>query len=457
MKESILSVGIDLGTTTTQMIVSRLGVENTASAFSVPHMEIRDREILYESSVYFTPLISADTLDAAAIETIIRNEYEKAGISPEDIQTGAVIITGETARKENARQVLSALSELAGSFVVATAGPALESVLAARGAGADRYAKEKGVYVLHFDIGGGTSNLALFDPEGKLLDTGCLNVGGRLLKFDDRGAVTYVSPVLQQINVGDTATPQSLAPVIDTLVQALEEAAGLRPVTGCLHKFITDKTVRLPDAPVVISFSGGVADLIEKREENWLRYGDLGVLLGRAIRASKLCENTFTFGSQTLRATVVGAGSYSTELSGSTVTCSHAVFPLQNLPAVTLSEQEERAAPAELSRAIQRKLDLYEGEPVALSFKGIQSPPYGEIIRLAEGIALGLTVRPLVIAMEHDMAKALGQALCCRLGRETPIVCLDGLHVPEGSFLDVAAPVGGGTAVPVVVKTLAFS
>ena len=457
MKESILSVGIDLGTTTTQMIVSRLGVENTASAFSVPHMEIREREILYESDVHFTPLLSADTLDASAIESIIRMEYQKAGIKPSDVQTGAVIITGETARKENARQVLTALSELAGSFVVATAGPALESVLAARGAGADRYAKENGVYVLHFDIGGGTSNLALFGPEGELLDTGCLNVGGRLLKLDSQGRVTYVSPVLTGFFVGDQATEQSLAPLMDTLVRALEEAVGLCPATECLNSFITDKTVSLPKEPLVISFSGGVADLIQKDEPDWLRYGDIGVLLGRAIRKSRLCRKRFVFGTKTLRATVVGAGSYSTELSGSTIACLGATFPLQDLPAITLTEKETQFDSQLLARVIREKLQLYEGAPVVLSFKGEQSPPYSRVLQLAEAISAGLTVRPMVIAMECDMAKALGQALRCRLGAKTPIVCLDGIHVPEGSFLDIAAPVAGGTAVPVVVKTLAFS
>ena len=457
MKESILSVGIDLGTTTTQMIVSRLSIVNTASAFTVPHMQITDREILYRSQVYFTPLISADTLDAAAIERIISSEYKKAGITPSQVQTGAVIITGETARKENARQVLSALSQLAGSFVVATAGPALESVLAARGAGADRYAKEHGVHVLHFDIGGGTSNLALFDPEGKLLDTGCLNVGGRLLKFDEKGRITYVSPVLKGFFVGDRMSPAQLKPLLDTLVQALEEAAGLRPASECLTRFITDKTVTLPSAPVTISFSGGVADLIKEGEEDWLRYGDLGVLLGKAIGRSKLCQTPHTFGEQTLRATVVGAGSYSTELSGSTVLCAHVEFPLQNLPAIFLTAAEEQAPPQQLAETIRNKLALFENEPVVLSIKGLQSPGYEQIVRLADGICQAMTARPLVVAMEHDMAKALGQALACRLGRDAPIVCLDGLHVPEGSFLDVAAPVGGGTAVPVVVKTLAFS
>ena len=457
MKDSILSVGIDLGTTTTQMIVSRLEIENTASAFTIAHMEIKQRQILYESDIYFTPLLSADTLDAQAIFQIIKEEYRKAGVEPVQVQTGAVIITGETARKENAKQVLSALSDLAGTFVVATAGPALESVLAARGAGADRYAKEHGCYVLHFDIGGGTSNMALFDPEGTLVDTGCLNVGGRLLKFDSEGTVTYVSPVLHDIHVGEKVTPQQLTWVIDDLVQALEQAAGLRTKTDHLDHFITDKTVSLPNAPLVISFSGGVADLIRRQEENWLQYGDIGVLLGRAIRASRLCQGKYIFGTQTLRATVVGAGSYSTELSGSTVTCAGAAFPLQNLPAVTLSQKEIESSPEELSQIIRKKLQLHEGAPAALSFYGLPNPTYGQISRLAQAVAEGYEPRPLVVAMQTDMAKVLGQALRCRLGADAAVVCLDGIHVPDGSFLDIAAPVAGGAAVPVVVKTLAFS
>jgi len=427
MSEGILSVGIDLGTTTTQMIVSRLQVENTASAFAVPRMEIRKREILYRGGIHFTPLLSADTIDAAAVAEIIEEEYQAAGITPQQVQTGAVIITGETARKENAREVLSALSKLAGDFVVATAGPALESVLAARGAGADQAAKERGRYVLHFDIGGGTSNLALFDPEGRLIDTGCLNVGGRLLKFDEHGAVTYVSPVLRDM---DHSHPERLARM---LASVLEEAAGLTPVR-LLPDFITDKTVQLPQSPVLLSFSGGVADLIGAEKPPYA-YGDLGVLLGQAIFQSKLCQGEYLLGQETIRATVIGAGSHATELSGSTICHANMTFPVQNLPVTKWGE-----APM--------------GE-TAWFLEGKQSPSFREIEELADSIA-EKAQKPLVVAVERDMAKALGQALRLRLGMDYPLICLDGIHIPEGSYLDIAAPIAGGTAVPVVVKTLAF-
>ena len=131
----ILSVGIDIGTSTTQLIFSRLTIENRASSYTVPRIDIVDKEVVYRSKIYFTPLRSATEIDAEAVKQIVREEYQAAGMTPEMLRTGAVIITGETARKENANEVLEALSDLAGDFVVATAGPDLESVLSARGAG----------------------------------------------------------------------------------------------------------------------------------------------------------------------------------------------------------------------------------------------------------------------------------------------------------------------------------
>ncbi len=412
MKETLLSVGIDLGTTTTQMILSRLVVENTAGAFSVPRMEITGREILYESQIHFTPLLTPDTIDGEGVRQIIAAEYAQAGIQPGDIQTGAVIITGQTARKDNAREVLKALSGFAGEFVVATAGPALESVLAARGAGADKAAKEKGRWVLHMDIGGGTTNFALFDPEGQLADTGCINVGGRV----------------------DAA--------VELQVQALEEAAGLRPRTALLDRFITDKAVKLPDEPVLFSFSGGVADLIDREEPDPDRYHDQGVPLGRAIKASRLCQGAYLLGAQTIRATVVGAGTYATQLSGSTVYWRDIQFPIHDLPVMRFE-----------GGPLGKGLELYDTIP-ALSLEGIQSPSFAQVEALADSIAQAVSVRDgaVVVVLEQDMAKALGFALQARLRR--PILCIDGIHAPEGSYLDLGSPVSG--AIPLVVKTLAF-
>ena len=299
MAEWLRSVGIDVGTTTTQLIVSGIRVENRASAFAVPEMEIRERQVVYRSPVYFTPLIRDQLVDGMAIREIIESEYERAGISRETVDTGAVIITGETSRKENAATVLESLSELAGDFVVATAGPHLESVLAAKGAGAVAWSEETGKKVMHFDIGGGTSNWALIQG-GEILKTGCLNVGGRLIKLDSTGKITYVSPALERLcklTEGDHVTREALREVVVLLVQALEMAAGLREPTVLLEALVT-KEAQAPGmaAPagrsdrddIVISFSGGVADCIEKQHD-WLKFGDIGPILGEEIRNSRLC------------------------------------------------------------------------------------------------------------------------------------------------------------------------
>lgn len=438
MGERLLSVGLDVGTTSTQMVVSRLTVENKASAFSVPEMEIRQRELLYQSPVYFTPLLEGNRMDAAALRRLVEQEYEKAGITRQMVDTGAVIVTGESSRTENAAAVMEALSDLAGHFVVAAAGPDLESVLAAKGAGAADYSGRTGETVLHMDIGGGTSNLALIQ-KGEITATGCMNVGGRLVKLE-RGIITYVSPVLQGIfhkQVGEALSQEEARRLTVRLAEALEMAAGLRPSDGLLEQLTTREAagalpLNVPGEKLTLSFSGGVADCIE-REIPWQEFGDIGPLLGQAIGASRLCSGKYVLGTNTIRATVIGAGCHSTQLSGSTVYSQNVQFPLKNIPVIT----------QEVQRAQQ------EGS-VFLALPGVRSPTYAQVQQMAAEISH--LPQPIYLCLEQDMAKALGQAMALRLGKDAEILCIDRIRVHPGDYLDVAAPVG--PAFPVVVKTL---
>ena len=440
MSEQLLSVGLDVGTTSTQLVVSELRVENKASGFAVPEMEITQRKVLYRSPVYFTPLLEGKLVDGAGIRRIVEEEYQKAGISREKVDTGAIIITGETSRRENARTVLSALAEYAGDFVVATAGPDLESVLAAKGAGAVEYSLQSGKTVLHMDIGGGTSNLSLI-RDGKITRTGCLNVGGRLVKFSKTGAVTYLSPVLSgltSLQPGSIPTKQEREALGKLLTMALEMAAGRREKTDLLSKLMTEEAAtpwKPPQEPVVVSFSGGVADCIAQDFPDHA-FGDLGPVLGRSIRDSSLCRREYVLGKETIRATVIGAGCHSTQLSGSTVYHQNVRFPLKNVPVAAFSG------------------DSPQEEPVIVSMEGIPSPSYRQVAALAEEV-LSRVSPPILLCLEQDMAKALGQALAVRLPRNAEILCIDRIRVGEGSFLDIGAPVG--SALPVVVKTLVLS
>ena len=453
MSERLRSVGLDVGTTSTQMIFSELTVENRASGFAVPEMEIAQRKILYKSPVHFTPLLQGELVDADALRKIVDAEYERAGISKSDVDTGAVIITGETSRKENARAVLAALSDFAGDFVVATAGPDLESVLAARGAGAVEWSEMTGKRVLHMDIGGGTSNLAWIE-EGKIQATGCLNVGGRLIKFDENRRVTYVSSVISELcklKPGDPVTELDLQPVAELLTQALEMAAGLREPTELLEQLWTEevgeKRAAVGGKDPVLSFSGGVADCIQ-RDLPWTEFGDMGPILGRTIRASRLCQGEYRLGDQTIRATVIGAGCHSAQLSGSTVFYRNVTFPMKNLP---VAKVEDGFDPGKISETLTQQ----EADRVVLALPGIQAPAYDQVKAMASAIAEGFGSQPVIVALEQDMAKALGHALALVLPPDREILCIDNVRMDAQSYLDVGAPVG--YALPIVVKTLILS
>ena len=450
MAESLLSLGLDVGTTSTQMVLSRLTVENKASPFAVPALEIVGREVIYRSKVHFTPLIRDALVDGEALKELLRQEYEAAGIRPEQVDTGALIITGETSRKENAAAAARALAEFAGEFVVTTAGPDLESILAAKGAGAVELSEKTGKPVLHMDIGGGTSNLALI-RQGAVVRTGCLNVGGRLIKLDKMGMLTYVSPVLSGITSlkqGQRAGEGELEALAEKLTEALEMAAGLREVTPLLERLITREGTAWepPVEEVVISFSGGVADCIEG-EHAPTEFGDLGVYLGRAIRKSRLCRGDYRLGRETIRATVIGAGCHSTQLSGSTVFTKNVRLPLKDLPVARITYAEQEGS---LSQAIRARTAPFEGASI-LALPGYASPSYGQVKQLAEQIA-GAVKGPVYLCLEQDMAKALGQAIAARLEPDRPVLCLDRVAPGVDSYLDVGAPLG--PALPVVVKTL---
>ena len=445
----LLSVGLDVGTTTTQLIVSRLTVENRASGFTVPHLEIADRQVIYQSPVHFTPLAGENLVDGEGIRRILEEEYRKAGIAAETVDTGAVIITGETSRKENAGAVLHALSQVAGDFVVATAGPHLESVLAAKGAGAVSYSQQTGKTVLHMDIGGGTANLC-YIREGKITATGCMNVGGRLIKTAAGGKVSYVSPAVEKLTdlkAGEYPAPGQVEGLAKMLVCGLEMAAGLRPATQLLDNLWTREAGSpwQPQPAEVISFSGGVADCMEERHYPG-KFGDMGTQLGQEIKESLLCKGDYRLGDATIRATVIGAGCHSARLSGSTVFCRGVSLPVKNLPVAVFSKQEQESQ--NLAKTVGERLKGFDADTVAISLPGCRS--YGEICRLAEQLKAAMGQKPIIAALQTDCAKALGQKLALLGCGE--VVCIDGVPLETESFLDIGQPVG--PAFPVVVKTL---
>ena len=481
MREELLSVGIDIGTSTTQLIFSKLIIEKMASSYTVPRIVIVDKEIIYKSPIYFTPLISIKEIDGIKVREIIEKEYQNAGIKKEDIDTGAVIITGETARKENAEEVLTFLSGFAGDFVVATAGPDLESIISGKGAGAHSYSKEHNTSVVNIDIGGGTSNLALF-KRGEVQDTGCLDIGGRLIKIDVISKqITYISPKIDtlikkydlNLEIGTVATINNLKPIIDLMVKALMQSVGLEPANEDFNLIITNKNIKLEHSIECISFSGGVADYIYYDEAesgvitDYFKFGDIGILLGQAIRNSNLCRALRVIRStETIRATVVGAGTHTTEISGSTITYTKNAFPIKNLPILKMAYEDETNGPQILAEAVKRKLEWFKLEGdlqrVAIAIEGKDNPSFKEIEGYATGLVEGMKELidrelPLILIVEKDMAKVLGQTMYNKLDFKKDVICLDSVKLDNGDYIDIGNPVAEGTVLPVVVKTLVFN
>ncbi|WP_429012075.1 ethanolamine ammonia-lyase reactivating factor EutA [Enterococcus faecalis] len=472
-KETLLTVGIDLGTSTTQLVLSELTVENFASAFTVPRISISDKKVIYRSDIIFTPLLNQSEIDAEPIKAFVAEQYRQAGIHKQDIQMGAVIITGETARKSNANNVLRALSGYAGDFVVATAGPDLESIIAGKGAGAQTYSETKRKPVVNLDIGGGTTNLAVF-KDGEVIDTACFDIGGRLIKLDQQQKITYIAPKIQEIinkkgltlHLGDQATEQNLLPIISELVAVLENSIGLGTQSPFYQLLVTNHPLRKGGELPIVTFSGGVADCLNTTSTNLFKYGDIGLLLGKYLRKSLIfSEKEVLESAETIRATVVGAGSHTAEISGSTIAYREQILPVKNIPILKLAQEDETLTVTELGQRIQEKLNWHrieETPQIALAIRGMSNPTLADIQRYGQGIVEGLASLvaeqiPIIVMVDEDMAKALGHALSAHLPKDYPFICLDSVKVENGDYVDIGLPVAEGAVLPVIVKTLVFN
>lgn len=467
MKEELLSVGIDIGTTTTQVIFSKIWVQNIASTFLVPEVKITEKEIIYKSEIYFTPLLSPEKIDLEKLKVIIAKEYEKTGIDKRAISTGAIIITGETARKENAEEVLNNLSDFAGDFVVATAGPDLEAILAGYGSGASEISKKYTARVTNFDIGGGTTNTASF-WEGEVIDSYALDIGGRLIQLNNEGRITYISEKIVSvisslglsIKVGELPALETLKKLTDTLADMLLRISK----NGYLKPFMEELFIIHKNKGInsdMLMFSGGVAEFIYSDHNiNTISdvnsFGDIGPLLGYSIRMACEREKIKLFEpKEKIRATVIGAGSHSIKISGSTIVYEEDILPIKNIPIIKLSNAYEKLE--DLHFKISEKLKAYRTSVVAIAFKGPISPSYIEVKSMANSItfALSESSNPIIVIVENDFSKALGQCINNIVRNSKKVICLDKIKVDNGDYIDIGKPIAG--VIPVVVKTIIFT
>ncbi|KGK83244.1 ethanolamine ammonia lyase-activating protein [Desulfosporosinus sp. HMP52] len=478
--QRITSVGIDIGTTTTQLVISQLTIENTASGSLVPHVEITDKEVIHRSQIYFTPLVDRDLVNAVAVSKILESEYIAAGLTPEMIDTGAVIITGETAKKENAKAIIDALAGFAGDFVVATAGANLEAIFAGKGSGAALYSAERHQVVVNIDVGGGTSNYATFH-EGKAVDSSCLNIGGHLIEFERHGdRITYISEPAQtalettgqRLQVGERVTLPQLRPVVKAMAECIVEVLKTSVHSNLTHKLLMTPPLQLAHPIRKVMISGGVADYVyaEKEPERMAEvtvFGDFGPLLGWELKVS-LDSAGFVLEkpNETVRATVIGTGTQSVNLSGSTIHLQETTLPLRNIMVVSpftavIPETPEMIAEVIKSEMIQLQVAQTEGV-VAIAMKGPRTMSFLDINSFAQGLLLGMqdyivNAKPLILVMEADCGKVLGQCINASATHPLEVICIDQIEVDNCDYIDIGKPLMGGRVVPVVLKTLVFN
>ena len=160
----VLSVGVDIGSSTSHLVFSRIVLERLDSRYVVT-----ERESFYQSDILLTPYAAENEIDADALGAFIERQYQDAKVDPDEIDTGALILTGVAVRRRNARAIGELFARQAGRMVAVSAGDSLESVMAAYGSGAAARSIRNGAAVMNVDVGGGTSKIAVC-ADGKVVD-----------------------------------------------------------------------------------------------------------------------------------------------------------------------------------------------------------------------------------------------------------------------------------------------
>ena len=460
----LTSVGIDIGSTTSHLMFSRVHLKRETERHSTRYV-VAAQEVLWRSSIRFTPYLDHGQIDAAALGGWVDHDFAAAGLTRADLDSGAVILTGEALKQHNAKALADVLAAQAGEFVCVSAGHHLEALLAAYGSGSAALSAASGQRILCIDIGGGTTKFSLIH-KGAVQHTAAIEVGARMVSFDSSGTIRHVTPAA--LTVLDTAAPLDAADrkavaeaaASQILAVARRKSASVRPsllLTGQLNP-----AFECFDA---VTFAGGVAEYIYGREDR--DFGDLGADISAAIRAvidaGGLPAPVLDPGTG-IRATVVGASQSSVQVSGSTVSVpAETVLPLRNVPvlhpAVDLSGDIEQAA---IAAAVRDALNSAQDpdSPAALAFHFGGPPSYSRLHALAGGIAAALDdagpAASLIVVVDRDIAASLGGIFADELAVTRPILCLDNLELRPFDFLDIGRPIWPAGVYPIVIKSLLF-
>lgn len=473
---TLISVGIDIGSSGSQVIFSRLNLRRPGEALTSRYVVV-SRETLFQSPVALTPYLNEERIDQFALGAIIDDAYNSARIGPEDVDVGSIILTGEALRRENAEGIAAIVAEHAGDFVCASAGHHMEAMLAAFGSGAARLSAETGKRLLNIDIGGGTTKLALIEA-GRVVSTAALHVGGRLQVVDDDHRIVRLDPGGRRLarragfswELEDLAAPAALDSLAESMAAAILCAIReSQPPPDVADLYLTERLGPLGALDGVM-FSGGVAEYIYGRESR--DFGDLGRRLGEELRR-RLEEGALPWpvmpADECIRATAVGASEYSVQLTGNTIYISNrgALLPRRNLQVLKPPyEFPHIIDPEHVARSIRRHLTLFDLDAqehdFALAFQWKGDPSYERVSAFARGIVAALAPhielgRALYLILDRDLAQTLGAMLREELGIPSELLVIDGVMLVDFDYVDLGRIRLPSHTLPVTVKSLLFN
>jgi ethanolamine utilization protein EutA len=460
----LTSVGIDIGSSTSHLMFSQLLIGYPSVLQRKPI--VLERNVIARSPILLTPFSGDWNIEAGPLKELVDSTFNEAGLTREDIDTGAVIITGEAARRDNAQKVAELFADDAGRFVCATAGPALETIMAAHGSGAVLQSRELGLTLLNIDAGGGTTKISVID-NGKIRATTALNIGARLMAYDgadsiirlEKGGRRFLNDLGHNLDFGSKVSEDLRARLASRMAQVLFDAMmkGEQPWEDL---YVSPPLGALP-AIAGILFSGGVSEYIYSRET--AAFGDLGPYLGQAIRneAEKRGFNILEAG-EGIRATVIGASQYTVQLSGETIFIPDSMnLPVRNLRVFVAQLDWDTPVADKTETAVRNILgerdDEVRGSPFVLAFATPPFAGYGAVQDMAKGIdraleALPAEDRPVALVFAQNIGQVVGGMLSAKWN----MPCIDEVSLSELDFIDVGEVVDGEGFVPVVIKSLAF-
>jgi ethanolamine utilization protein EutA len=463
----LTSVGVDIGSSTSHLLFSKLELERQDGRYVTVK-----RDVLYQSEILLTPYLGATTIDGTALGEFIDRQYHAAGLARDQVDTGALILTGVALLRDNARAIAELFAGEAGRFVAVSAGDNLEATMAAHGSGAIAMSSNGGA-VLNVDIGGGTTKVVVC-RNGRTSELMAIDVGARLVAVDASGAITRLEPAGRDVGArlgldlqpGQHVDSEDLRRMAAYMVDQLLGEVSVGGSSKGSHLLRTEP-LRDRSAIAAITFSGGVSEYVYGRAAQ--TFGDLGPLLAEELRRREAelgAPVVETTGG--IRATVIGASQYTIQVSGSTIYLSPLdVVPVRNIPVVMPhfpwhEEEFEAATVSQVIRDALRRFDLLDASgPVALAAQWEGSATYGRIKAFCSGAVEAMQSHsakghPLILVFDSDIGGLLGLHFREDMRLELPIISIDGVELREFDFIDIGALIPTSGAVPVVIKSLVF-